>query len=73
VCIFIECADRCGSCPRNNSEECTSCQYLASHDNHSDCFENTSCAMLGFVVGEVGCGECTYVCMHIELSICTLF
>ena len=57
-CCYAECADRCGSCPSDNPELCTSCQYLADHDDHSDCQENTSCAMLGFEIGRAGCGEC---------------
>jgi len=72
VSIIIECADRCGSCQR--TEECTSCRYLASHDNHSECFENTSCTMLGFKVGEEGCGECvcaySYICTLCHIFSC---
>ena len=59
--VLTECADHCGSCS-DNSETCTSCRYLVSHDNHSVCLENTSCETLGFEVGEAGCGE--YVSMY---------
>ena len=55
--VFSECSDRCGSCPRDNQTSCTTCQYLIDHDNNRKCLENTSCTMLGFEVGETGCGE----------------
>ncbi|XP_065898427.1 uncharacterized protein [Dysidea avara] len=50
-----ECSDQCGSC--DHPYNCTSCRYLVNHTNHNDCLDNTSCAMLGFEVGETGC-EC---------------
>ena len=73
--LFPECSDRCGSCQPEDQTICITCQYLISQTG--ECLENTSCAELGFEVGETGCGELLMYsfamkqikCMHIAILI----
>ena len=63
--IHLGCSDRCGSCPRGEPDNCTSCRYLVNRtSNHSDCLKSTSCAMYEFKVGEDGCGEFPSIFIH---------